>query len=448
MDASPEIRYAQSGEVNIAYQALGHGALDLLLFMATNVSIDSMDEEPALVRFHDRLGSFSRLIRFDSRGLGLSDPLAQADLPMLEQWVDDAVAVLDALGVRSSAVLVDLDAAPKAIMLAATHPERVSGLVIINGTARVQAAPDYPFGVPGEVMNAFLSAVTQPDAIEEGFDDLALFAPSVQDDPAFRSWWVRAGRRGASPSTARALLRMHSLADVRELLPLVRVPTLVVHRRNCMTFRAAHGRYLAEHIPGASYLELPGQDSLYWVGETEEMLAEVEQFLTGTSQPPEPARVLATVLFSDIVDSTAQASAMGDRAWRDRLDSHDAMVRRQLVRFRGKEVKTTGDGFLATFDGPARAIQCGCALRDGAQQLGVAVRVGLHCGEVELRGDDIAGIGVHIGARVAALAGPGEVLVSRTVADLVAGAGIDFEDRGERELKGVPGSWRVYAVRA
>lgn len=448
MTAVPRTRYASSGDVHIAYQVLGQRPLDLLLFTAANVSIDSMDEEPALVRFHDRLLTFSRLIRFDSRGLGLSDPLAQSELPALEQWVDDAVAVLDAVGVRSAAVLVDLDSASKAIMLAATHPDRVSRLVIINGTARVQAAPDYPFGVPAEVLDMFLGAVTKPDAVEEGFDDLALFAPSVQDDPAFRSWWVRAGRRSASPSTARAILRMHFLADVRELLPLVRAPVLVVHRGDCLTIRSEHGRYLAEHIPDASYLELPGQDSLYWVGATEEMLAEIEQFLTGTSQAPEPDRVLATVLFTDIVGSTGQASAMGDRAWRDRLDSHDAMVRRQLERFRGKEVNTTGDGFLATFDGPARAIQCACALRDGAQQLGVVVRVGLHSGEVELRGDDIAGISVHIGARVVAIAEPGEVLVSRTVADLVAGAGIEFDDRGERELKGVPGSWRVYAVRA
>lgn len=446
--AVPETHYARSGAVHIAYQVLGQAPLNLLQFFASNVSIDSMDEEPALVRFHDRLRSFSRLIRFDSRGLGLSDPLAQPELPALEQWVDDAVAVLDAVGVPSAAVLVDLDSAPKAIMLAATHPDRVSQLVIINGTARVQSAPDYAFGVPPEIFSDFVGAVTQPDAIDEGLDDLALFAPSVLDDPAFRSWWVRAGRRSASPSTARAILRMHFLADVRELLPLVRVPTLVVHRRDCLTIRSAHGRYLAEHIPEASYLELPGRDSLYWVGETEEMLAGIEQFLTGTRQAPEPDRVLATVLFSDIVDSTAQASAMGDRAWRDRLDAHDAMVRRQLARFRGREVKTTGDGFLATFDGPARAIQCGCAVRDGAQQMGVAVRIGLHSGEVELRGDDIAGIAVHIGARVAALAEPGEVLVSRTVADLVAGAGIDFDDRGERELKGVPGSWRVYGVRA
>lgn len=441
------MRYARSGDSHVAYQVLGQGQLDLLLFFASNASIDSMDEESALVRFNRRLESFSRLIRFDCRGLGLSDPLALSELPALEQWIEDAIGVLDAVGVQSAALLADMDAAAKAIMMTATHPDRVSQLVIVNGTARMTAAPDYPFGVPRDVLDQFIEDVTHPDALQDGFDDLALFAPSVGDDPAFRAWWVRAGRRSASPSTAQAMLRMDILTDVRELLPLIRVPTLVLHRRDCQTINAAHGRYLAEHIPGATYVELPGRDSLYWVGETDAMLAEIEEFLTGTRQPPEPDRVLATVLFSDIVDSTAQASAMGDRAWRDRLDAHDAMVRRQLARFRGNEVKTTGDGFFATFDGPARAIQCGCAMRDGAQQLGVEVRVGLHTGEVELRGDDIAGIAVHIGARVAALAGAREVLVSRTVTDLVAGAGIEFEDRGERELKGVPGTWRVYAVR-
>jgi len=441
-----DIRYARSGEVQIAYQVLGQSRPDLLLFFAINASIDSMDEEPALHRFHDRLASFSRLIRFDCRGVGLSDPLAANATTAMEQWVDDALGVLDAEGIASTTVLADMRAAPKAIMMAAAHPDRVSRLVIVNGTARVAAAPDYPFGVPPEAIDRFAEEVTDPSAMQHGLDDLALFAPSAQDDLAFRSWWVRAGRRGASPSTARSLLQMDNFADVRELLPLIRVPMLVLHRRGARTIRAAHGRYLAEHVAGATYVELEGEDSLCWVGETDEMLTRIEEFLTGSSHPPEPDRVLATVLFSDIVDSTSQASAMGDRAWRDRLDSHDAMVRRQLSRFRGNEVKTTGDGFLASFDGPNRAIQCACAMIDGAQQLGLQVRAGLHTGEVEVRGEDIAGIAVHIGARVAALAGASEVLVSRTVTDLVAGAGTVFADRGEHTLKGVPGSWQLFAV--
>lgn len=440
------IRYARSGDVHIAYQVLGEGQQDLLLFFSSNASIDSMDEEPALRRFHDRLASFSRLIRFDCRGIGLSDPLAASARTALEQWVDDALGILDAEEITSATVLADMSAAPKAIMMAAAHPERVNRLIIVNGTARVAAAPDYPFGVPPEIIDQFAEEVTDPGAAEKGLDDVVLFAPSAKDDLAFRSWWVRAGRRGASPSTARSLLQMDNFADVRELLPLIRIPTLVMHRRGARTIRVAHGRYLAEQVAGATYVELEGQDSLYWIGETDELLTHIEEFLTGSSRPPEPDRVLATVLFSDIVESTSQASAMGDQAWRDRLDSHDAMVRRQLERFRGTEVNTTGDGFLASFDGPNRAIQCACAVVDGAKQLGMQVRVGLHTGEVERRGDDIAGIAVHIGARVAALAGAGEVLVSRTVTDLVAGAGIMFSGRGEHELKGVPGSWQLFAV--
>ena len=432
--------------MHIAYQVLGASDPPLLLFFASNASIDSMDEEPALRRFHDRLASFSRVIRFDCRGLGLSDPLAADAVPAMEQWVDDALAVLGAEEIESATLLADLSAAPRAIMMAATHPERVNRLIIVNGTARVAAADDYSFGVPPEVLAQFAEGVTDPSATQNGLDDLALFAPSARDDPAFRSWWVRAGRRSASPSSARSLLQMDNLADVRELLPLIRIPTLVLHRRGARTIRAPHGRYLAERVAGAIYVELEGQDSLFWIGETDELLAQIEEFLTGTSSAPEPDRVLATVLFSDIVESTSQASTMGDHAWRDRLDAHDAMIRRQLARFRGREVKTTGDGFLATFDGPNRSIQCACAMSDGAQQLGLQVRVGLHTGEVEARGDDIAGIGVHIGARVAGLAGAGEVLVSRTVTDLVAGAGISFSDRGEHTLKGVPGTWQLFAV--
>lgn len=439
--------YARSGDTHIAYQVLGEGPPDLLHFFGINVSVDSIDEEPALARFHSRLASFGRLIRFDCRGLGLSDPLSPSDLPALEQWVQDAVAVLDEVGAQSAALLADLTATPKAILMAATHPDRVTQLVILNGTARVIRAPDYPFGVPPALIELFVNTVTEPGAMDAGLDDLALFAPSVQDDPAFRSWWVRSGRRSLSPSVARGMLRMDNYSDVREILPLIRVPTLVLHRRDLQTFGVGHGRYLGEHIPGATLLELPGRDSLYWVGETEPMLAEIEEFLTGTHRPPIAERVLATVAFTDIVDSTAIATALGDRAWRDRLDAHDAMVRRVLARFQGREVKTTGDGVLATFDGPARAIQCCCAIRDGARQLGVDVRVGLHTGEVELRGDDVAGVAVHIGARVAALAGACEVLVSRTVTDLVAGSGIEFDDRGEHELKGVPGTWHLFAVR-
>jgi class 3 adenylate cyclase len=445
MPAPSEIRYAMNGDVHLAYQTLGEGPPDLLLLTGVNVSIDSMEEEPSVARFHRRLASFSRLVLFDRRGLGLSDPVSPASPPTLEQWAEDALAVMDAAGSESAAVLAGASS-PEALLMTATHPKLVSHLVLVNSSARILRAPDYPFGVPRDVIDRYIDTVTRSDALEQGFDDLAIMNPSVAGDPAFRDWWVRAGRRGASPAMAKAVMLTDWSSDARALLPLIQVPTLVLHRRDFQVLRTDHGRYLADHIPGARYVELPGADALYWLGDTASMLAEIEEFLTGTHRPPEPDRVLATVLFTDIVDSTAQAAAMGDRAWRDRLDQHDAMVRRQLQRFRGREVKTTGDGFLAVFDGPARAIECAVALRDGATQLGIGVRAGLHTGEIELRGDDIGGVSVHIGARVAALAGAGEVLVSRTVTDLVVGSGIQFEDRGDRELKGVPGSWRLFAL--
>jgi class 3 adenylate cyclase len=440
-----EVHYALNGHVHIAYQVMGRGPVDLVLFNTSNLSIDSMDEEPSIARFHRRLASFSRLIRFDRRGLGLSDPVAPANPPTLEECAEDALAVMDAAGSQSAGVFSGAST-PDAILLAATNPTRVSHLVIFNGTARVLRAPDYPFGIPQRIVDQFMDVVTQTNAVEQGIDDLAIMNPSVAGDPAYRAWWVRAGRRGASPALAQAMMRVQYYSDVRALLPLVRVPTLVLHRRDYSVIRPDHGRYLAEHIPEARFVELPGADSHYWVGETESMLAEIEEFLTGTRHAPEPDRVLATVLFSDIVNSTVQAAAIGDRAWGAQLDRHDAMVRRQLERFRGREIKTMGDGFLAVFDGPARAIQCGSAIRDGAKQMGIDVRVGLHAGEVELRGDDIGGMTVNIGSRVAALAEGGQILVSRTVVDLVVGSCIEFEDRGEHDLKGVPGSWRLFAV--
>ena len=443
--AASEVRYAQSGGADIAFEVRGSGPPDLLMMSGFNISIDDIDDEPALARFQRRLASFSRVIRFDRRGIGLSDPLAPSDPPTMEQLVEDALAVMDAAGSPVAACFAD-GPCVEAVLLAATHPDRVDRLVLVNSTARVMQAPDYPFGIPEQVVTSFLETVTKPDAVEQGVDDLAGISPSVADDPAFRSWWVRAGRRGASPAVSRAIHRVKWTADVRLLLPQVRVPTLVLHRKDYVVVRPEHGRYLAEHIPGAEYRELPGRDGLYWVGDTDLMLDEIEEFVTGTRHAPEPNRVLATVLFTDIVGSTAQASAVGDRAWRDRLDLHDAMVRRQLDRYSGREIKTIGDGFLATFDGPARAIQSACAIRDGAAQLGIEVRAGLHTGEIELLGEDVGGMTVNIGARVAALAGSGEVLVSRTVADLVVGSGLAFGERGQHELKGVPGTWTLLAV--
>jgi class 3 adenylate cyclase len=342
----------------------------------------------------------------------------------------------------------------QAVLLAATYPDRVTKLIIVNGFARLRRADDYPAGVPGPLLDRFVEANIHPEDEEVAFklksgeraDVLSVGAPSVSGDPAFRRWWDRAGRRGASPATAKALLGVAYNADVRSLLPVISAPTLVLHRRDEPVFRIGHGRYLAEHIPGAKLVELPGADTLYWVGDTELMLDEIEEFLAGHRSGAAAERVLATVLFSDIVDSTRRAASLGDREWKALLDRHDEAVQRQITQARGRLVKTTGDGCLATFDGPGRAIACAAAMRDELRAIGLDIRVGLHTGEVERRGDDIGGIAVHIGARIGSLAGSGEILTSSTVKDLVTGSGIEFADRGEHALKGVPGVWRVFAV--
>jgi class 3 adenylate cyclase/DNA-binding CsgD family transcriptional regulator len=443
---SPEVHYAKSGSVDIAYQVLGSGSPDLLAFSSAILPIDSMDDEPSLARFHHQLASFSRLIRFDLRGVGMSDPVVPSDPPTLERWAQYALAVLDAVGSEHAAVFAPRDSSLHGILLAATYPDRISALVIANGTARVARADDYPFGIPQRVLTRFLQLNMAPDAVERGLDFLAVVAPSVANDQAFRAWWNRAGNRGASPATARRIMAVVLEADVRPVLPLVRVPTLILHRRDNAMFRVAHGRYLAEHIPGANYVELPGADDLYWVGDTDAMLDEIEDFLTGVRRGHHPDRVLMTVLFTDVVGSTAHIAHLGDRRWRDLLDRHDLATRRQFVRFRGREVKTTGDAALATFDGPARAVMCACAIRDEAAHLGLEVRAGVHTGEVEMRGDDIGGLAVRIAGRVAALAQPRQVLVSRTVVDLIVGSGIRTVDAGQHSFKGVRGSWRLFAV--
>jgi class 3 adenylate cyclase/DNA-binding CsgD family transcriptional regulator len=443
----PETHYARSGSVDIAYQVAGDAdAPDLLAFSSATMPIDSMSEEPMLDRFGQRLASFSRLIRFDLRGIGMSDPIAASDPPTLEQWAQDAIAVLDAAGSEQAAVFAPRDTSLHGIFLAATYPDRVRALVLVNGTARFSRGPDYPVGFPREMLENFLEVNMEPDAVERGLDYLALAAPSAGSDATFRAWWVRAGNRGASPSTARAIQAAYLFADVRPLLPLLRVPTLILHRRDNVLTRVGHGRYLAEHIAGANYVELPGADDLYWVGDTEIMLDEIEEFLIGVRPGPPADRVLLTVLFTDIVASTSHLAHLGDRRWGDLLDRHDMATRRQLVRFRGRQVKSTGDGVLATFDGPARAVSCACAIRDAAAQLGIEVRAGVHTGEVQVRGEDISGMAVHIAARVAALAQPRQVLVSRTVVDLMIGSGIATHERGDYTLKGVPGRWRLYAV--
>jgi class 3 adenylate cyclase len=403
-----------------------------------------MWQDPSLAHFLERLTSFSRLILIDKRGTGLSDPVSLDRLPTLEQRVDDVRAVMDAVGSDRAALLGISEGGPMNILFAATYPERTAALVLYGSFARLMRDEDYPFGLP-------------PDAIERTWPSIAedwgraaaleLLAPSRAQDDQLRAWWARYQRLSASPGAAVGLLRMAAGIDVRPILPVIRVPTLVLHRRERFVL-PANGRYLAEHIPGARFVELPGDDHLYFVGENDALADEIEEFLTGARPLPEPDRVLATVLFTDIVASTERAAALGDRRWRQLLASHNALVRRELVRFRGREVKTVGDGFLATFDGPARAIRCACAIRDGVRALGLEIRAGLHTGECELMGDDVGGIAVHISARVVGSAAAGEVLVSSTVKDLVAGSGLRFVARGTHHLHGVPGEWRLFAVEA
>jgi len=446
-----QTHYARSGEIHIAYQVAGEGPPDVLeLTDGTYISIDESSEEPHWERYIGRLSSFCRLIRFDIRGVGLSDPLPPASAPTLEQMMEDALAVLDAVEAGPLAVIGPGFGGCIGMLLAASHPERVQSLVLVNASARSLYDKDYPMGLPLEEVTRWQAAVIEPDRsspVPEQLSDVVLYVPSLAEDPTFRQWWSRASRRGASPAAASALSPLFRNADVRGVLSSITAPTLVVHRAERSLIQSVeHARYLEEHIPNAQLLVLPGSDLLPYAGNIDELVDPIEQFITGERHRPQRDRMLATIVFTDIVGSTKQAAELGDRRWRALLDQHDGMVRRQLERFRGRYVKNTGDGALITFDGPARAIDCSLAIRDGARQLGLEERVGLHSGEVETLGNDIGGIAVHIASRVAELTGPGEVWVSRTVADLVAGSGIVFEDRGAYELRGVPNPWQLFSV--
>jgi len=440
----PETRYATTSDgLHIAYQVEGSDSLDLIeLTNGTLISVDSTAEQLRWQAYVERLASFSRLIRFDLRGIGLSDPLGSSDPPTVEQWASDTQAVLDAEAVRQTAALGVSFGGLAALLLAATHPERIRALVLLNSFACLTRRDDYPSGVPASVLEGFLESLIEPGATTA--DDLPLMAPSMLTDVSFATWWRRAGHRGASPATARAVWRA-AQTDLRSILAGLQVPTLVIHARDNRFCRVGHGRYLAQQIPGARYVEIDTADHVPWASEAD-FAGEIEEFLTGTRQMVPSDRLLATVLFSDIVGSTEQASALGDRAWGDRLDQHDRAIDRQLARFGGHLVKRTGDGILATFDGPARAVQCAVAIREALRQLGLEVRVGLHAGEIERHGADVAGIAVHLAQRVQSTAQPGEVLVSRTVVDLVVGSELRFGDRGEHEMRGVPGTWRLFAV--
>jgi pimeloyl-ACP methyl ester carboxylesterase len=439
----PETRYAQSGDINIAFQVVGDGPLDLVYVPGWVSHLEYFWQEPNYAAFLRRLASFSRLILFDKRGTGMSDRVPESELPTLEQRMDDVRAVMDAVGSDEAALLGLSEGGPMCLLFAATYPERTRALIMLGSYARRTWAPDHPWAPKEADQEALIDEVGRDWGGPVG---LAARAPSQVGNETFGRWWSTYLRMSASPGAAKTLTRMNAQIDVRDVLPLVQVPTLVVHRVGDRALSVEGSRYMADRIEGARYVELPGEDHLPFLGDQDAILDEVEEFLTGVRRGPEPDRVLATVLFTDIVGSTERAATVGDRRWQELLDAHHAAVRRELERFRGREIDNAGDGFLATFDGPARAIRCAQAVRDGVATLGLAIRAGLHTGECEMRGEAVAGIAVHVGARVAALAGSGEVLVSSTVKDLVAGSGIEFEDRGVHELKGIPGEWRLYAV--
>jgi len=440
---APETRYAKSGDVNIAYQVAGDGPFDLVHVPPFVSNLELQWEDPAERRYFERLASFSRLIMFDKRGTGLSD---RVEVATLEERMDDLRAVMDAAGSERAAIYGGSEGGALSILFTATYPERVSALVLYGAYPRMAWAPDYPDGVPEEIVDAGLGHLEEHwgRGLEGGIPVWAL-TPDRVDDPARRKAHGKWERLSASPGAAVALQKMVMEIDVRHLLSAIRVPTLVVYRTADVA-HAAGSRYLGAHIPGAKVVELQGSDYFPFLGDQDAILDEIEEFLTGVRPVPALDRALATVLFTDIVSSTERAAALGDDAWTRTLDRHDDLVAREVERHRGRRINTTGDGMLATFDGPARAVRCAQAICTGVRSLGIEVRAGLHTGEIELRGVDIGGIAVHIGARVSALAGPSEVLVSSTVKDLVAGSGLSFADRGAHALKGVPDQWRVFAV--
>jgi class 3 adenylate cyclase len=441
----PQTRYARVGDEFVAYQSQGDGPVDLMFVPEWTNHVELQWEEPACARFLDRLSSFSRLVLFDKRGTGLSDPVALDKVSGLEPWMDDVHAVLDAVDARDAVIVASGAGGPMAMLYAATHPDRTRALVLCNTAARLVTSDDYPYGLSPELVPRVLAWTRDTWGTGSTFP---MGAPSAAADAHSKDFHARMQRQSASPGVAVAMQEMLLGVDVRSVLPALRMPVLVLHRSDDQLVSIEHGRYLAEHIDGARFVTLPGNDHLYYAGDADALLDEIQEFVTGARGTPEPDRVLATVLFTDIVGSTDVAVNLGDARWRMLLDRHDAVVRHQLERFRGREIDTTGDGFFATFDGPARALRCACAIRDAVRGIGLEVRVGVHTGEIEVRGSNYSGIGVNIGARVGAHAAAGEVLVTRTVVDLVAGSGIQFVDRGTARLKGVPGEWQLAAVGA
>ncbi len=433
----PETRYAKCGDVHVAYQVFGEGPVNLVYTPGFVSHIENYWDDPSYARWLNRLARHCRVAMFDKRGTGLSDRVSH--LPSMDERMEDLRVVMDAAGMDRAAVSGISEGGPLAMLFAASHPERCHSL-ILYGTF-----PRFSFWISTD--EAFDGLIDYIDNHWGSGASLPMFAPSRQDDPAFQSWWGRFERLGASPAGAMALMRMNREIDITDVRPSIQVPTLIIHRSDDVTIDVEGGRLLAERIPGARYVELPGADHIPMVGDNADQILDLYvEFLTGTKASDDVVldRVLATVLFTDIVGSTARAEALGDQRWRDLLDTHDAAVRRELERFRGNEVKALGDGFLATFDGPARAIRCALAINQAVRPLELEVRSGLHTGEVELSVSDVRGIAVHIASRVAGLAGPGEAVVSRTVKDLVAGSGLGFEDFGIHRLKGVPDDWQLF----
>ena len=438
----PETKYARSDGVHIAYQVVGRGPRNLVFVPGWASHIEYAWEEPLFARFLERLASFSRVIWFDKRGTGLSDRVS--GLPILEQRTDDLKAVMKAVGARRATIFGTSEGGSMSALFAATYPEMVTGLVLYGAFAKRLRSPEYPWGPTRAARERW---IRQLEAGWGGDVELDTLAPSMAHDANFRRWFAAYGRLSVSPAAAVALARMNTDIDIRGVLSSIHVPTLVVHRTGDRDVKVGNGRYLAEHIPGAKWVELPGNDHVWWVGDAGALLDEVEEFVTGTRADRTPERVLTTILFTDIVGSTERAKAMGDRSWAHLLARHNQIVRHELARFNGREVKSTGDGFLATFDGPARAVRCASAIRQSVRELGLTVRAGVHTGECEVIGSDVGGLSVHIAARVASTSDGTNVMVTSTVKDLVAGSGIDFEDRGLHRLKGLDEPRQLFAVR-
>jgi pimeloyl-ACP methyl ester carboxylesterase/class 3 adenylate cyclase len=440
--AAPETRYVKSGDVHIAYQVVGDGPIDVVFVPGFVSNVEANWTSPARAKFFGRLASFCRLTMFDKRGTGMSDRSSQ--IFSLEQRMADVLAVMDAAGIERASLFGVSEGGPMSLLFAASYPQRTRALVLCGSYAKRAWAPDYPFGWNAERWDAVLGSFERKWGTRTGVD-LHMWAPSIADDDKLAEGAAAYFRAAASPGAALAVMRMNREIDVRGVLPSVRVPTLIVHRVLERVVDVENARYMARHIPGAKLVELPGIDHMPWIGDSESIIQEVEEFLTGARHAPDLERILVTVLFTDIVQSTERAASIGDRKWRELLGDFQSLVRERLAQFRGREIDTAGDDFLSAFDGPARAIRCAAVIRDGALALGMQVRCGLHTGECEIMGEKLGGIAVHTGSRVAGKAAPGEILVSQTVRDLVAGSGLTFADRGAHQLKGVPGEWRLYA---